>query len=72
MELESFSYYFVITKTPILSYVKHKLVYHNQYSPIKNYQRIYDTNIYIPYNMGEKYYGYYSCLWSEIHFSTIL
>ena len=45
MDLEPFSYYFMITKTVNLSHVKHKRAYLNQYSPIK----------YIKGPMGQRY-----------------
>ena len=53
MELDTFTYYFVITKTLNLSNVKYKLAHLNKYSPIKRHQRIYATTISILYNMAE-------------------
>ena len=58
-ELEPFSYYFVFTKTLNLSNVKYIFAYIHQYSPIKIYQNIYGTTIYILYKMGEKLWQFF-------------
>ena len=47
-----------------LSNVKLKWAYINQYSPIKIYQRLYGTMVYILLKMSEKYCGNSSYLWS--------
>ena len=49
MKLETFSFSFVITKTPNLSNVKNKLAYLNQYEHRKKNQRIYGTTISMKY-----------------------
>ena len=52
MELEPFFYYFVITKTLNLSHEKCKLVYLDQYSPIKTSQALWYKDIHTLQNGG--------------------
>ena len=51
MELEPFSYYFVITKTLNLNNEKYKLVYLEKYYQKKNRQRPYWTTLSMIYKM---------------------
>ena len=47
-----------------LSNVKYIWAYINQYSPIKRYQTLYETMVYILLKMGKTYCGNSSYLWS--------
>ena len=64
MDVDHFSYYFSMTKTPNKSNYKYEISYLNQYSSFKIYQRIKGTMIYILYKIGGKYCSNYSYLLS--------
>ena len=70
MELETFYYYFVFTKTLNISDDKWKLAYIDKYNPREN-QSQYKTMMYIIHNTAETMW-LFLYVWIRFQFRTIL